>query len=288
MNFPRPAVLFVLMITLSHCGRTQDKDKLPPSTTADSIRTRKSFEEKSTKLKTALDRVMASMESSAGMEDADRLIHAEYSYFKSLSVIARSLDVDDQFRGEINEEEKRLAREDSTRAGQAGRITNGMLGIYSMYGIVYRMHFGYDEAKMKILDDINRSVIAKMRPKIPAIEAVAVMSASVFKMSLAIMRDIDRDSLYAASFELIEQQNEEGNTAAETDEDRFLNGLYRTFEVSQLWALSLDPSKRVEISELNKKLAAETQKSGSIARQMAVAMEHLYKIHDFIARRILQ
>jgi hypothetical protein len=281
-----PVLALLFLLLFSHCGKTQDTDQSARAAAAkDSIARVKERAANRERYLAVLDQTQVMMHKTEGMDDAQRLIHAEYGTCKTLTILIRSLDSSAIVHKEVREEEMRLLHEDSTRGGAAGKIVNGMTGIYSLYGLLYKMRFGQDTAGLAMYDRIHDDVIKKMRREVQAIEAVAAMARGVYEMSSAIVRDIDKDSLYAGQFALVAQQNDEGMHNAETDEDRFLNGIYRTFEVCQLWALYLDPTNKEEVSHLLREMFTMSKKAEGVGAQLAVGMEYLYKIHDLIARR---
>jgi len=283
---------FFFILILTQCGRPQNFDdgtvKDSTNNLAPSSHIVQSHEEFKKQAIATLDRVAVAFNKSGKDDAPDLLIRSEYSACKSLSVIAAALDKTSSFQNEIKEETNRLIIEDSTRVGKAGKITNGMLGLYGYYSILYRMRFIDNEEMMQNLSAMNTKVVQKIKPDIAAIEAVSIMAQTIYLFTTAIMKNIDTEGLYVDAFTQIEKQYKEGDETAQTDEDRFLNGVYRTFEVSQLWALFLAPESRNEISDLNKDLYKRNANVTDIGMQMAVAMEYLYRINDLIARKTLE
>jgi hypothetical protein len=290
MHSTRATIVLSFLILFSQCGKTQNTDRARARSAAvkDSIAHANMQAAHKQRYLATLDQVKNTMAATKDMPDAERLIHAEYATFKALAILIRTLDTSAIVQKEVGEEEQRLIREDSTRAGQAGKITNGILGIYSLYGMLYHMRFGQNQSKLDAYNAIHKDVVEKLRPGILAIEAVAAMSKGIYEMAKTIVDDLDRQDIYANQFEIVEQQYEDGVKSAETDEDRFLNGVYRTFEIAQLWALYLDPSSKEEISQLYREMYSATKRSEGIGPQLAVATEFLYKIHDMVARRSIR
>ncbi len=220
--------------------------------------------------------------------DSKIMIHAAASLMKTLAVTARALDKDEVFRQDIDLEIQRFEKEDLSRDDLAGKIMNGMVGIYSMYSTLGKMKFlGNHEGQARI-QIIHDSTVAKFHPDIQAIEGAARVAESCFMLSKLIMEEIDSENLYAEAFAQIQSQFEKGLDVAVTPEDRYVNGMYRTFEVSQLWALFLDPPKRQEISDLNTSLQSMISGSEKIGTHMAIATEFLYRISFMIAVSTVQ
>lgn len=285
----RTALSLLLMATLSQCGRTQNAGSGAADTlaAADSVRSRQRMEEKHRALAATLDTIAASARAAGDGEEIDRLILATYNCSRTLTTIVRTMDRNDLYADDIREEERRFAREDSTRAGKSGKILNGMLGVYSTYALISRMRFSGDPAHLAALEAIEKRVVATMRPDIPAIEALAAMANGVYHMSRDLVWSFSGDSSLAEGFDVIDENFRNGEQAAESDEDRFLNAIYRSFEVCQLWALLLNPAQRQEISTLSRDMFTEVKKADTIERQMTVSMDYYQRIHALIARRML-
>ena len=149
------------------------------------------------------------------------------------------------------------------------------------------MEFGNDEARMARLGAMRDSVAAVMKPSIEAIDAASVISDKIFQMSRAIVGRILPDSVFGDSFDQIDQQYAEGRKAAESPEDRFLNALYRNFETMQLWAYAVDPRGKKEIGDLFRSLIADVSQRENITAQIAVTMQYVYTITDYVTRKIV-
>lgn len=215
---------------------------------------------------------------------SEHLIAAERAAFEALVVTARALDNTGMYGDEVLAERQKLHAADSLRSTNARRITDGVVSLYTLYGIVYKMRFNDDDERMRRLDEMNTRVITSLKTSTVAIEPVALMAESMYLLVRDIMRTIDRDSLYAEAFLTIEEQFEAGRRAAETEEERYLSGMYRVFEISQLWALFIDPSAREKISALNKELAAHVTSTLDAGPQMAFATEYVARINAMIAQ----
>ena len=221
-------------------------------------------------------------------DDAKIMIHAATSLMRTLAVTAKALDKDEVFRQDIDREIQRFEKENLQRDDLAGKIMNGMVGIYSMYSTLGKMKFlGSPEGQEKI-QSIHDSTVAKFHPDIQAIEGAARVAESCYKLSKLIMQEIDSEDLYSEAFLQIQSQFEKGLDVAMTPEDRYVNGMFRTFEVSQLWELFLDPPKRDNISDLNTSLQSMISGSDKIGTHMAIATEFLYRISYMIAVSTVQ
>ncbi len=220
--------------------------------------------------------------------DAKIMIHAATSLMKTLAVTARALDKDEVFQQDIDLEIQRFEKENLSQDDLAGSIMNGMVGIYSMYSTLGKMKFlGNPEGQAKI-QSIHDSTVAKFHPDIQAIEGAARVAESCYKLCTLIMEEIDSEDLYTETFAQIQLQYERGLDVAVTPEDRYINGMFRTFEVSQLWGLFMDPPKRQDISDLNTSLQKMVSGSEKIGTHMAIATEFLYRISYMIAVSTVQ
>jgi hypothetical protein len=124
----------------------------------------------------------------------------------------------------------------------------------------------------------------KLQARAQGIAVIAIVANDVFYFCRSMLEDMDSEQIFSGHLEQIDQVYQQGAGAAESDEDRFLNGIYRSFEVCQVWALMLDPSKKTALSDLNRQLVARTQRRDGVGHQMATGMEFLYKVSDYIAR----
>jgi hypothetical protein len=215
---------------------------------------------------------------------SEHLIASEHAAFAALAITARALDNTGMYTDEILAEQRKLTEETSGTINRARRITNGMVSLYTLYGIVYKMRFNDDDERMRVLEEMNGRVVGSLKSSKVAIEPVALMAESVYMLARDIMRTIDRDSLYREAFLTIEAQYLSGRTAAETEEERYISGMYRVFEISQLWALFIDPTLRERISALNKELAGHVTSTLEVGEQMAWATEYVARINEMIAR----
>lgn len=284
----RPSLLAVtvLLCLLPSCGRTQDNT--PPAnarvtTGAGAVDTVKTRQLKKRLLGT-LDKVATTVKASKDTSDADRIANASYATFKALAALARAWDPKGEFSAMIDAEERNFIREDSTRKGKAGKILNGTLGMHAMYKILYSMRYAGNEARMHAVDSMDAAITRKMQSGAQGIAIVAVAANNVYGMVRAIIEDMDREQFFAGHLEQVGQVYAEGAGSAQTDEDRFLNGLYRTFEVSQVWALMLEPKQRTALSEMNRQLIGRTRQREGVGNQMASGMEFLYTITAYITR----
>ena len=275
----------LLLCSLPSCSRTQDgtpqaRQQTPLNAAADTVRNpvlKKRF-------LVALDRVTKAMETSRDTLDEDRISAASYATFRSLTVLARTWDRGGEFTVLIDREERDFLHEDSTRKGAAGKIMNGMLGLHAMVKILFSMRYAGNPVKMDTLETMEKALQKKIHDRKQGITVIASIAIDLFWYYRSILEDMDREHLFEGHIEQIGQVYEQGAGAAETDEDRFLNGIYRSFEVCQVWGLMLNPEKRAMLSEMNRQLIGQTQRREGIGHQMATGMEFLYKITDYITR----
>lgn len=237
------------------------------------------------RMRKELDRIRAEFNKNRKKDAPKRLISAEYSAFRTLAAIVRMLDKSKSFTADIDAEVRNFETEDRERPADAGKIANGMSGMYSMYGLLYRMRFENDPDRLRTLEQMNDSVIARFAPGRPAIDALAVISENMYRIAKDMLRNIDLREAYTAEFNAVEEQYINGVGRAESPEDRFLNGIYRTFELSQIWAMFLEPTTRKEIVELNREMIKDNEKITTIESQLALGMEYLYRILDVVARQ---
>ena len=286
--------LVLIFLLFAACGRSEDRSSGKPSDTGiDSSDMYASPQaglpgyvpnpDKKKELLDELARIRKWHDNGPSGDDAATMIHAEYSLFRVLIVTARALDKDESYNSYIDDQVTQFERDDKLRSTQTGKIMNGMAGVYGMYSILAQMKFRGQEDKEAAIQDIHSSTTKKMRPDIQAIEAAAKIGESSYRLTKMIMEEIDVDHLYTESFTQIADQYKRGEELAETDEDRFLNGMFRTFEISQLWALFLDPTQRKTLAEINSELLTKSAGAENVGTQMALSVEYLYRISLHIA-----
>lgn len=279
------AVSLLLLCSLPSCSRTQDnarRDQPLPTSAAEADTAKNPALKK--RLISTLDKIAATVKATRDTTDEGRIAAASYATYRSFAALARAWDRGHEFAALIDREDRDFAREDSLRKGPAGKIMNGMLGIHAMVKILYSMRFAGNPARMDTLELMEQALQNKLQSRAQGIAVIASVSNDVFWFCRSMLWDMDREQIYAGHLEQIDQVYQQGAAAAVTDEDRFLNGLYRSFEVCQVWALLLDPGMKTALSDLNRQLVGQTQRREGVGHQMATGVEFLYKVTDYLAR----
>ncbi len=227
--------------------------------------------------------IAQSRKANASDEAIPTMINELRSLFRSLSVTARALDRSGSFGGEIRAQIARFDAADRKEGRDGAKIMNGMLGAYEMYALLAKMKFLGQADRQKDIQEINDITAQNLRPGAPAIEAAAALADACYNLTLMIMLEIDSEQRYAAAFTHIERQYKQGMEVAKKEEDHFINGMFRTFEISQLWALSLNPDREKEVSEMNQGVSSESAEAESVGTQMSVAARYLFFISYIIA-----
>lgn len=216
-------------------------------------------------------------------EPLERMITELYALFNTLTVTAAALDREERFRSEIRKE---IAQFNSTNIEQdddAGSIMNGMTGVYSMYALLAKMKFYGQEEQQAVIQEINDETAATFKPDIPVVKAAAAIADACYTLTLMIMDNIDSEDRFDEAFTQIERQYTHGRQVAKREEDHFINGIFRTFEISQIWALSLNPDRRDDVSKMNQGVSDESAEAEKVGTQMAIAVKYLFLISFTIA-----
>ena len=216
-------------------------------------------------------------------EPLERMITELYALFNTLTVTAAALDREGRFRSEIRKE---IAQFNSTNIEQdddAGSIMNGMTGVYSMYALLAKMKFYGQEEQQAVIQEINDETAATFKPDIPVVKAAAAIADACYTLTLMIMDNIDSEDRFDEAFTQIERQYTHGRQVAKREEDHFINGMFRTFEISQIWALSLNPDRRDDVSKMNQGVSDESAEAEKVGTQMAIAVKYLFLISFTIA-----
>ena len=216
-------------------------------------------------------------------EPLERMITELYALFNTLTVTATALDREGRFRSDIRKEITQFSSTNSEQDDDAGRIMNGMTGVYSMYALLAKMKFYGQDEQQAVIQEINDETAATFRPDIPVVKAAAAIADACYTLTLMIMDDIDSENRFEEAFTQIERQYTHGKQVAKREEDHFINGMFRTFEISQIWALSLNPDRRDDISKMNEGVSDESAEAEKVGTQMAIAVKYLFLISFTIA-----
>jgi hypothetical protein len=216
-------------------------------------------------------------------ESIPTMINELYSLFRTLTVTARALDREGGFREEIRAEMSRFSSTDAARTDDAGKIMNGMSGVYQMYALLAKMKFLGQPEKQEQIQEINDITVENLRPGAPAVEAAAAIADACYNLTAMIMHEIDSENRYHAAFTHIERQYKQGMQVAKKEEDHYINGMFRTFEISQLWALSLNPEREEDVSKMNQGVSDESAEAETVGTQMGIATRYLFFISYVIA-----
>jgi hypothetical protein len=239
------------------------------------------------KLKTSLKAELLDIAQQRKRNESDdpipTMINELSSLFRTLSVTARALDRSEAFRKDITEGIRRFRETDRSRKGEAGKIMNGMTGTYEMYALLAKMKFLGREDKQKEIQEINDRTIKSFRPEVPAIEAAAAIAEACYDLTHMIMTEIDSEGRFTEAFKQIERQYQQGVQVAKKEEDHFINGIYRTFEISQMWAIALNPTREDDVAKMSAGISDETAEAENVGTQMGIAVRYLYFISYIIA-----
>jgi hypothetical protein len=165
---------------------------------------------------------------------------------------------------------------------------NGMSGVYGMYALLAKMRFVGQAERQAEIQEINDETVSALRGGTPAVKAAAAIAEACYALSSMIIRDIDSDRRYDKAFEQIDRQYQQGSNVANKQEDIFINGMFRTFEVSQLWLLSINPKASELITELNARVSEDSGQATNVGMQMGIAAKYLFQISYLIARDTVQ
>ncbi len=259
--------------------------KYNPLTVEDSLQILSSAEQKQ-RLNKILNQITLTYKKHKTKDANERIINAEFGTFKLLVIVGRAMDRAGKFGIEINEHERQFKLMDQRGSDPAKKIVNGFTAIYSMYSTVasmYAQNMKKKDSLLKVIEDIQSGVRDKMHGKISAMEIVAHASMASYRLVDLTLREADTSEVLNEAFESIHSTFLEGDRVATTDEDRFLNGVFRIFELSQLWAYAVDPYAKDDINKLQTDIVTQSRAAQQIDEQIAIALEHLYSITHIMA-----
>lgn len=282
-----------LLLVLPSCGAQEGRRETPPQKAEPVAADVTPQPVPAPELKAALTARLADIrrahDRSPGEGELTVLIHCGKALVRTLAVTAEALDRDRRFAAEIERATRRLAEEDARRSDDPGRVLNTMTGMYEMYDILARMRFHDDSAAMTRIGDLQRRTMRALAGEKGAMNGGARMAAASYELTGMIMRQIDTEKLFAEAFARVQNTYRQGEKLAKTPEDRFLNGVYRTYEISQLWLLALDPGQKEAIGKMNDAFRdAAGQTAENLGMQLTASVEFLYRISFLIADRTVQ
>ncbi|MFZ1729229.1 MAG: hypothetical protein WBQ23_01270 [Bacteroidota bacterium] len=236
------------------------------------------------KLKAELESIRKANLQGSRSSEIQTLITELSSLCRSLSVTARALGRSGAFSGDINSEIAKFNSANLAKKDDAGKIMNGMSGVYGMYALLAKMKFVGQQDKQSEIQAIHDETIKALRPEAAAVEAAAAIADACYALSTMIIRDIDTEERYVKAFEQIDRQYQQGTKVAKNQEDLFINGMFRTFEVSQLWLLSINGKASEKITELNDGVSSDSAEATNVGMQMSIAVKYLFLISYLIAQ----
>lgn len=249
-----------------------------------------SADEQRRRLSEELKQIAASYGKTRAAEPTERIVKAEYGIFRLLMVAGKVLDKQGLFLDEIDEHARQFNDGDRKSNQIANKIVNGVTSVYSMYGTLAAM-YAVDPGKGVVkqeLEAIRTQVQSRMHAKISAMEITASMAMASYKMLHIMLREADADRALTESLDGVQKAYAEGDRLAQTDEDRFLNGVFRTFELSQVWAFVVDPPAKQDIQNVLNDVIMKSQKAEKIDEQIAIAAEHLYAMTNLVAAGLVK
>lgn len=235
-----------------------------------------------------LERIRAEHRNADRSSAIATLITELRSLSRTLAVTAHALDTEMKYHREIETIVDRADSLDRVRTDEAGNVMNGMLATYEMYALLAKMRFTGRPEKQNLIQEIHDDAIKKLQPNLPVVDAAAGFADACYNLTRMIIDDIDSESNFESAFEHIELQYAQGKRVAGSEEDHFLNGIFRTFEISQLWLLALNPRMTEDVSELNRSISSESTEATNVGIQMGIAVKHLYHISTLIAEQTIK
>jgi hypothetical protein len=203
---------------------------------------------------------------------------------RALAVTAVALDRGGVFKDEIEREIARFEKTEREKKEDAARVMNGMSGVYAMYALLAKMRFVGQADRQQEIQEIHNETVSALRSDSKAVEAAAAIAEACYTLSSMIISDIDSEGRYDKAFEQIERQYQQGASVASKQEDVFINGMFRAYEVSQLWLLSINPDATDIISELNAGVSEDSADATNVGMQMGIAAKYLFLISYLIAK----
>jgi len=187
-----------------------------------------------------------------------QIIVAAYHVVEVLTVFARSLDRDGQYK-ELIDQRTSYFREGSKRAEDfADCLINATFSIYnSMNTLGHQFTEGNAEASalMRTVDEQVRLSVESLEPIARSAAALRACFPLLGLMTIA----LDQQQEMTGAIRHVEQRFAAGAKASSSDWEHLLNALYRIVEMIQLSAMITDPDLKDQIGQIASRFKEEDQ-----------------------------
>lgn len=219
-----------------------------------------------------------------------RLINAQLAMFRAMSNMALVLDRQHIYHAEVKKEQQLLLSRAGQRAEPQKQLLSSITGIYTMYNVVYKLAFVEDTVKIGELVAIHDSIVHSIQGSMQLFQALNTFSKSIYSMSRSVVQAVDSTGHLAGAIVQYDKLYEDGEKIALDEEDRFLNSVYRTFHMHELWAIYSAPPDQRKASLMSTSLFTDTRAKSveSKVEQIVIAMEYLYRITDRLVLNLLR
>jgi len=214
----------------------------------------------------------------------EKIAFTEYLTFRNLVLIGKAVDKSGMSYPEISRHQRIWKKTNKERPDIASRMLNGYLAIYNMLNTIAGMYATHDEKAASSISDLHENVRKNIGADIAAITSMAVMAETGYKYLDLALALADTAGTFDEARAKVEKNFDEGRAVSVSDEDRLLNGIYRTFELCTLWAVAADPDAATEVRKLTGSISSQSRAAEDVAESLLVAMNHLYKITHMIAK----
>ncbi len=213
----------------------------------------------------------------------EKIAFTEYLTFRNLGLIGKAIDKTGLFYPKIARHQRVWKKTNEERQDIASRMLNGYLGIYNMLHSIAGMYAAQDEEALASIASLHETVRSNVGSNVAAITTMAIMAETGYKYLDLALDLADTAGTFEKARAKVKKNYDEGLAVSVTDEDRLLNGIYRTFELCTLWAVAVDPDATADIRKLTGSISSQSRAAEDVAESLLVAVNHLYKITHIIA-----
>ncbi|NOY05275.1 MAG: hypothetical protein GXO82_01360 [Chlorobi bacterium] len=214
----------------------------------------------------------------------EKIAFTENLTFRNLVLIGKAIDKTGLFYPAIARYQHIWKKTNKERPDIASRMLNGYLGIYNMLHSISRMYASHDKKALASISALHDTVRNNIGSDIAAITTMAVMAETGYKYLALALDQADTAGTFDEALAKVKKNFKEGRAVSVSDEDRLLNGIYRTFELCTLWAVAVDPDATAEVRKLTGSISSQSRAAEDVAASLLVAVNHLYKITHMIAK----
>jgi hypothetical protein len=243
--------------------------------------------------KKALLRVLDSVQKNlkrAPREDAfGHLARYSEAAFTAVSCLAVCFDAKGIYEEDIQDElasfRKQLGNKDALIKD---RLKNSLFGIYGLNAILYKIRFHEDTARINDLLKQHEVTLKCLKSDNSLFSFLHYLGNGAFNYLYATLYTLDSSKDFRSDLANNVFQYTHGEQVARNEDDRFLNDVYRLYELMRLWGVLQGGKTAEQFKDLQAEQKKRIDALDNPRMQIAVGMEYYYKAADYLSRALLK